>query len=177
MLVARSARARRRRGFALFTVVLLLAIMTAAVALSFDDAVSSLQSAGGVRASEMIKGALEQGVSNALLRVQQEDVSTLIDPPVDWDLFQGPVPESDGRDFVPAMDYPTAGPYANQFRVRIGLRPGQRARAPAGEDVRNAYGQIVEVQVGVEARGAGIPPAEERVTIGVLVPRLASHSN
>jgi hypothetical protein len=173
----RTRRAPRTRGFGLFAVILLLAVMTAAVALSFDDAISSLQTASGVRASEMIKGALDHGVSAALLRLQREDVATLIDSPVNWDLFGAPVPESANREFAGPFDYPTSGPYAGQYRVRIGFRPGQRARAPAGEDIRTAYGQVVELQVGVEARGAGLPPAEERVTLGVLVPRQLSHSN
>ncbi len=173
----RCTRRRGQRGFGLFAVILLLAVMTSAVALSFDDAVSSLQSAGGVRASEVIKGALDHGVSAALLRLQREDVATLIDSPVDWNLFGGPVPESASREFAGPFDYPATGPQAGQFRVRIGLRPGQRARAPAGEDLRTAYGQVVEVQVAVAARGVGLPPAEERVTLGVLVPRQQSHAN
>ena len=168
-----------RRGFTLFAVVVLLAMMTAAVALSLDEAVASIQASSGVRASEMIKGGLEAGVSAAVARVQREDVASLVaGANAQWDIFDGPTIDPPGpQQFVESFAYPADGPYAGQFMVRVGLRPGQRARAPAGEDVRKAYGQVLEVQVGVEARGVGVPPAEERVTVGLLVPRLAAHSH
>lgn len=165
-----------RRGFALFAIIILLALMTTAVALSLDRAVSNIQSAGGVRASEMIKAGLEHGLDAAMANLRERDIATLADPPPEWDIFAGPEPNG-GDEFMPAVTYPPAGPYANQYRVRFGLRAGQRTRAPAGEDINKAYGQIVEVQVGIEAIGMGIPPAEERVSVGVLIPRRDSHAN
>lgn len=177
MTTIRSARPRRRqRGFALFAVIIMLALMTAAVALSLDQAVANIQSAGGVRASEMIKAGLEHGLDQAMARLEQLDIATLTNPPPEWDIFGHAEPVG-GTEFMPSVTYPPAGPYANQYRVRFGLRPGQRTRAPAGEDVNKAYGQIVEVQVGIEAIGIGIPPAEERVSVGVLIPRRESHAN
>jgi len=177
MATMRSPRPRRRqRGFALFAVIILLALMTAAVALSLDQAVANIQSAGGVRASEMIKAGLEHGLDQAMAQLQQLDIATLTNPPPEWDIFGHAEPVG-GSAFMAPVTYPSAGPYANQYRVRFGLRPGQRTRAPAGEDINKAYGQIVEVQVGIEAIGIGIPPAEERVSVGVLIPRRESHAN
>lgn len=170
-------RARRSRGFALFAIIILLALMTAAAALALDDAVSSVQTAGGVRASEMIKAGLEHGLDAALVKLEQEDVATLADPPSEWDIFARAEVAGQPQEFMPAVAYPANGPYAGQYRVRFGLRPGQRARPPAGEDINKSYGQIVELQVGIEAIGAGIPPAEERVSVGILIPRQESHAN
>ena len=180
----RAQRPRRSRGFALFAIIILLALMTAAVALTLDEAVSSIQNAGGIRASEMIKAGLEHGLDSALVEVEQADVAQLANPPSQWDIFgraevvQPPSPPLNPvGEFMSSVLYPAQGPYAGQYRVRFGMRPGQRARAPAGEDVNKSYGQIVELQVGIEAIGAGIPPAEERVSVGILIPRQESHAN
>lgn len=175
--VRRRRRRPKQRGFALFAIIILLALMTAAVALTLDDAVASIQNAGGVRASEMIKAGLEFGLDNAMIQLQQMDVATLANPPPEWDIFARAENPGGPLVFIPPVLYPAAGPYAGQYRVRFGLRPGQRTRAPAGEDVNKAYGQVVELQVGIEAIGAGIPPAEERVSVGILIPRQESHAN
>jgi hypothetical protein len=165
----------------LFAVIILLAVMTAAVALALDDAVESIQAAGGIRAKEMIRSGMNVGLDQAIERVKGEDVSVLSSPPPEWDIFQGGIIDGNPNEFMPPMDYPVAGPYQNQFRVRFGLRPGQRTRAPAGEDVTKAYGQIVEVQIGIAANytnaSVGIPPAEDRVSVGILIPRVESHAN
>lgn len=176
-IMRRGGRARRQSGFALFAIIILLALMTAAVALSLDEAVSSLQSAGGVRASEMIKAGLDHGLDTAMLQVQQMDVGTLANPRPEWDIFDHAEASGSPLRFMPPMLYPPTGPYQGQYRVRFGLRPGQRTRAPAGEDVNKAYGQIVELQLGIEAVGPGIPPVEERVSVGILIPRRESHAN
>lgn len=172
---------RPQRGFALFAIIVLLALMTAAVALSLDEAVSSLQSAGGLRASEVVKSGLEFGLDTAMLEVQNKDVGTLANPPAAWDIFDHAEPAAANPNpllqFLPPLNYPPTGPYAGQYRVRFGLRPGQRTRAPAGEDVNKAYGQIVELQLGIEAVGVGMPPVEERVSVGVLIPRRESYAN
>ena len=176
----KGSRRRRRapqRGFALFAIIILLALMTAAVALTLADAGANIQNAGGVRASEMIKAGLEFGLDQAMVQLQQTDVATLANPPPQWDIFARAERAGQALEFMPPVLYPTAGPYANQYRVRFGLRPGQRTRAPAGEDVNKSYGQVVELQVGIEAIGVGIPPAEERVSVGILIPRQETHAN
>lgn len=169
-------RARERRGFALFAVIILLAVVTAAVALSLDEAVDSIQSAGRVRTAEIIRGALDQGLTGAMQRLQQEDPATLAAG--SWDIFNG-----DTQEFYPAgggtLSYPATGPYAGQYRVRVGLRVGQRTRPPEGEDVTASYGQIVEIQVSVDANGVNAGsnwPAEERVAVGVMLPRQAAQA-
>lgn len=163
----------------------MLALMTAAAALSLDEAVSSIQAAGSIQASEMIKSGLEHGLDVAMSELQQADEALLANPPPQWDIFAqaqpvlppGP-PLNPAGEFLGSMPYPPPPhPYANQFLVRFGMRPGQRGRAPAGEDINKSYGQIVELQVGIEAVGAGMPPAEERVSVGILIPRRESHAN
>lgn len=169
----------RRRGMALFVVVLLLAVISGAVAVTLDESVENIRSAGQARGRELSRAGIHQGVHLGITQVQQMDPATLVDPANDWDIFDpaAPVPVAANRDFIGPLNYPPDGPYQGQYRVRVGLRPGQRTRAPAGEDVRHAYGQVVEIQVGVEANQPGMPPAEDRVSVGVLLPRRTSHAN
>ncbi len=175
-----------RRGFALFAVIILLALMTVAISIALDDAVSSMSELGTARASQVIKSGLDFGVDRAVDQLQNMDVSMFTAAPADqWDIFDDPwdtldaaVPLSLGREFVPgALPYPASGPLANAFRVRVGLRQGPRAQAPAGEDVNRYYGQIVEIQVGIDAQDPALPPVEERVGIGLLIPRRLSQAN
>lgn len=161
---------RSQRGFALLAIVVLLAVISAAVAVALDEAVGSMQNAGRVRAAEMIKAGLDHGLNQAMDRIATEDPVTLVDPANDWDIFDNAVPVG-SREFIGPLAYPPSGPWAGQYRVRVGLRPGQIARPPTGEDVRDTFGQVLEVQVSIEAVGDGVPPAEERVTVGVLIPR------
>ena len=181
---ARSRHRRRgRRGFALFAVIILMALMTAAVALALDDAVVAVRNAGGVRASEMIKSGLDRGIAVAMFQLQTMDPSALLDLPDQYDIFAGATPSTGASELPDALGtpmsfpYPDSGPYENQYTVRIGIRPGQRTRAPTGENVNKSFGQIFEIQVGVAATGVGIPPAEQRVSVGVLLPRRISHAN
>ena len=176
-------RRRDQRGFALFAVVILVAVMTAAVALALDDAVVAVRNSGSVRAAEMIKSGLDRGVNVAMLQLQDADPSSLVDLPTQYDLFAGAVTQTGATEMPDGLGnpltflYPDAGPYAGQYTVRIGLRPTQRTRAPSGENVNNSFGQIFEIQVGVAATGTGVPPAEQRVSVGVLIPRRISHAN
>lgn len=174
-------RRRGRRGFALFAVVVLMALMTAAVALALDDAVVSVRNSGGIRAAEMIQSGLDRGLNVAMLALQEADATALLDDPTRYDLFAGPTPLTSATELDvngPALQflYPDSGPYRNQYTVRVGLRPGQRTRAPIGQSASRAFGQIFEIQVGVAATGNGVPPAEQRVSVGVLVPRRISHA-
>lgn len=173
----------RERGFALFAVIILIAVMTAAVALALDDAVVSIRNSGGVRAAEMIKSGLDRGVNLAILELQGADPSELLDNPNQYDLFLGPSSATGATELIDSLGnpmsftYPDSGPYQGQYTVRIGLRPGQRTRAPTGNNINKAFGQIFEIQVAVAATGNAVPPAEQRVSVGVLVPRRISHSN
>lgn len=167
--------ARSSRGFALFAVVLLVALLTASVSITLDESVSSIRRAGWARTNEMTQSGLEHGIEAGVRRLQETDAWFLEDPANDWDLFGAPRPI--GTEFVGPLPYPAHGPHQNQYRVRVGLRPGQRTRAPSGEDVRTAYGQVVELQVGVEAIRDFMPPTEDRISVGVLLPRSSSHSN
>lgn len=179
----RLPRSPESRGFALFAVIILMALMTAAVALALDDAVVAVRNSGGVRASEMIQSGLDRGVNLAMLAVQQADPTSFLDFPDQFDLFAGPMNDTgasellDGGGTPLRFAYPDNGPYKDQYTVRIGLRPGQRTRAPTGENVNSAFGQVFEIQVEVAATGSGVPPAEQRVSVGVLVPRRVSHAN
>lgn len=179
MNACRANQQRRGRGFALFVVILLLALTSAAVAVTLDESIANIRSAGVVRSRELISSGLEHGLHLGITQVQQMDPAFLSTPANNWNLFDPatPVPVSAGQDFIGPLLYPPAGPYAGQFRVRVGLRPSQRTRAPSGEDVRHGYGQVVELQVGVEANQPGMPPAEERISVGVLLPRSSSHAN
>ena len=159
------------RGFALFVVVILLALMTAAAAVTLDDAVESIQNSSGIRASELVRAGLDAGLDQAMLQVVQTDAVEFIDVNADWDIFAGPLPDGTGTPFVPSFTYPTTGVFQDDYRVRIGVRPGQVAKAPAGEDVRHSYGHVLEIQLGVESIHPTAPPVEERVTVGVVVPR------
>ena len=172
---------RSQRGFALFAVIILMALMTAAVALALDDAVVSVRNSGGVRASEMIQSGLDRGLNVAMLALQEADPTMLLDNPTQYDLFAGPTSVTAATELDvggPALQflYPDDGPYQNQYTVRVGLRPGQRTRAPSGQDTAAAFGQIFEIQVGVAATGNGVPPAEQRVSVGILIPRRISHA-
>lgn len=189
---------RRRKGFALFAVVVLLAVMTAAAAIALDEAVASLQSSAQVRAAHLVKSAADYGLNVAMLHVAQVDVDTLIGQAADLDLFEeagmaptgaaavsaggngaaGASPLAELVGVTGPITYPAApSPYEGDLLIRMGARPGQRTRAPAGEDVRTAYGQVVEIQLSIEANPAStLPPVEERVAVGVVVPRTVAHA-
>jgi type II secretory pathway pseudopilin PulG len=165
-------------GFALLAVIVLIAIVSAAVAITLDEAVGSIQNAGRVRAAEMIKSALDHGVSMAMSEIEQTDPERLIemgDPTnqTGWAIFD----QDTAQTFINEQRWPTEGPFANYYNVRVGLRSGQVTRAPSGEDARSGFGQIVEVQVSVQTADSSLPPTEERVSVGVLIPRKGNYSN
>jgi hypothetical protein len=181
-------RRTERRGFALFAVIILLAITTAAVAMSLDEAVASIQAGGRVRAAEIIRTGLDDGLSRGMDRLQEIDPAEFTSPPVTWDIFaQAQDPAAD--DFLTAMqggpgaiDYPPSATfnsqYGDQFRLRVGARAGQRTRAPEGESATDSYGQIVEILIGLDgngSQGGANPPSEERVAVGVVLPRQLAH--
>ncbi|MEL7367799.1 MAG: hypothetical protein AAFN74_02720 [Myxococcota bacterium] len=173
-----------QRGFALFAVIVLMAVMAAAVAMALDDAVVSVRNSGGIRAAEMIKSGLDRGVNVATLVLQEMDPFELLEDPEQFDLFAGDTGFTNASEFRPdptspplVFPYPDAGPYQGEYQVRIGIRPTQRTRAPSGEDINNSFGQIFEIQVGVAAVGTGIPPAEQRAAVGIMIPRTVSHAN
>lgn len=172
-----SQRRSQRRGMALLAVIMLLSLMSFAVAITLERTASSVRDSGIVRSTEMLKGGMEIGFAQASDRIQETDIAGLLD--VDYDIFYSagaPV------DFVPTFAYPTVGPTANDYAVRVGLRLGQRGRAVSGEDATKSHGQIVEVEVQIatnplDPEGARLVPAEERAVVGLLIPRANSHSN
>lgn len=160
---------RSQRGFALLTVILLLAVVSAVVATSLEESADTIRAAGIARRAETVRTGLEHGMHLGMAHVRTLDAGTLVDPANDWDIFNG-----GAGDFVGPVLYPPAGPEAGRFEVRVGLRPTQRGRAPAGEDVRTSYGQIVEMQVAVHE--ATHLENQKRVSVGVLIPRRQSHA-
>jgi hypothetical protein len=176
-------RTKKNSGFALFAVIVLLALITAAVAMSLDEAVASIQAAGRARVAETIKAGLDQGLDRAIEWLQAQDTADVSPDPnapagQPNDIFAGGA-ELDVDGGAPGMDYPKTGEFIDAFHVRVGMRAGQRTRAPEGEDVTKAYGQIVEIQLSIDTRGPNgglLPPAEERVSVGVLLPRSSAHA-
>jgi hypothetical protein len=166
-------RAAEERGFVILTVLLVLVMMVAAVSITLKEAANSLQEASSARARGLVLGAMEHGLNQAMDQLQVTDPAVLADPTTNWDIFGQNIV---GNEFIPPLQYPLQGELQNALQIRIGLRPGQRTRAPVGEDVRSTYGHVVEVQLSVRANtfGAG---AEERTAVGVLIPHTASHSN
>jgi hypothetical protein len=164
---------------ALFVVVLLLAVVSGAVAVSLDESVDNIRSASMARNRELTRAGLEHGLHLGISQVRQMDPAALMSDVEQFDIFAegDSIPVAAGRDFIGPLEYPPAGPYQGDYVVRVGLRPVQRTRAPAGEDVRHAHGQVLELQIGVETVRPGMPPAEDRVSVGVLLPRRSSHAN
>jgi hypothetical protein len=174
-------RTKKNSGFALFAVIVLLALITAAVALSLDEAVASIQAAGRARMAETIKAGLDNGLDQAIEWVQEQDTASLATDPLvvqPNDIFAG---QPEIPDFAGGIAYPqTVGDdFERAFLVRVGMRAGQRTRPPEGEDVTKAYGQIVEIQLSIDTSGPNgghLPPAEERVSVGLLIPRASAHA-
>jgi hypothetical protein len=161
-------------GFALVVVMVLLALMTTAVATTLDSTVETIRTGGQIKASEMVKVGIEHGLNQAIAQVQASDPMAIMAAGNDWDIFNGANVYTAGGDFMDAILFPPAGAgfdFSEEYRIRIGLRPSQRARAPSGEDATQSYGQVVEIQLAVEAIAPMVPPSEERVTVGVVVPR------
>lgn len=164
-------------GMALLSVIILLALMSLAIAITSERTATSIRESGAVRSTEMLKGGIELGLAQAMDRIQEVDAASLMD--TDHDLFySGGVPV----DFVPGFTYPTAGPTTDDYAVRVGLRLGQRGLASSGEDATKTHTQIVEVEVQIatnpaDPEGSRLVPSEERALIGVGVPRANAHSN
>lgn len=186
----RSAR-DAQRGFSLLAIILLLALMAAAVALALDDAASTIQTGGRMRANEALKASVEEGINQGLVALQEtapgvaRDPVELIDPTnIDrWDIFRpGPGNTPDmANDLIPGGIYfPTGNAGTSEYTVRVGLGLGQVTRGLEGEDVRSGFGQVMELQIVAApnlAVNPALPPLEERVSVGVLVPRRAAHQN
>jgi hypothetical protein len=172
-------------------VIIILAVLTGGLLAILHDAGVGLRQFGTARSREMIAGAMELGVNEAMQAIQRMDPEVLIRSSADtslpggrWNIF-----ENWGRDsFVcndgnyPCMSgtapmfYPLTGPNANELSVRVGLALGQRTQPPAGEDVNNAYGYVLEIQVAVSKAGDN-PDAAERAIHAIRVPNVISHSN
>ncbi len=166
-----------RGGFVMVVVLILLAVMVASVGVALKEASSGLREAGTMRSQESVHAALEHGLVQAMDRLQTVDPIVLANPTNNWDIFDRRRPVGNGsNEFVGPFAYPPPPDPNPTMEVRVGLRPGQRTRPPAGEDVVSTYGFIVEVQLAARASALG-GAAEERAAIGVRVPHVVSHSN
>ncbi len=179
---ARPSRPRRRgkRGFALLLVIILTTLVSAAVAVTLEESVDNIRSAGLARSRELLSAGVEHGLNLGVLEASRLDPARIAEGSVAWDIFERDRLAPAGTDdWIGPLAYPPEGEHQGLYRVRLGLRPAQRTRAPAGEDVRSAHGQVLEVQVGVDTSPdrPSMVPAEERVSVGVLIPRRASHAN
>ncbi|MBK8010390.1 MAG: hypothetical protein IPK13_03520 [Deltaproteobacteria bacterium] len=170
----RSQRIADRAGYILHAVLILLALLVIGVGLSLRDTAFGMKESRLVRATVEMDGALDHGLNAAMAKIATEDPAVLLDPTANWDIFNDLTP---GHDFVPPSAYPVTGPLAGAFRVRVGIRLGQLSQSAVGSSVDGHYGQIVEVQILVEATAPELPPIEKRLTVGVLVPRGNSHAN
>jgi hypothetical protein len=176
------------RGFALVTVLLIIALVAATVGLALREATTGLAEAGTSKSAEIVYADLNRGMSYVMQQFAQVDPFTLVDPTNRFDIFKSPpdVPFISPNACLPPCTQVTAlggvvsaaSPYA--IPITVGLRPGQKTEPPPGEDVRTAYGYILEVQLQADidtAQSAGTAPAQERVTVGVRIPKVLSHSN
>lgn len=176
--MAKSTVHRRRkgqRGFALIVVLILLALLAATVTLALRDASTSLAETARSKSSEIVYADLSRGLSDAMAQVESIDPVALIDPNNRYDLFKNP-PDPAFPVVLSAAN--AAGTYA--VPITVGLRPGQRTQPPPGEDVRTSYGYVIEIQLQADvdtAAAPGLAPAQERVSVGVRLPGVLSHSN
>lgn len=164
----------QERGFALFAVVVMLLLMSAAVAIALDGALSSLQASSGARVAETVRGGLGAGLDQAIIQISQTDAVEFRSPQAAWDMDD---PAFAG--FVGQFTYPPNATWTvpQQYSVRIGATPVQTTRSPPGEDVTNSYGAVIEVQIEVEVDSGANPaatPNGQRVNVGVVVPRQRS---
>lgn len=186
-------RRHNQRGFSLLAVIIILAVLVGGLLAILHDAGAGMKQYSVARSRELVNGAMEFGLKEAMTALQRVDPAEIIrgsqnglDGGGDWDIFfnwgrrsfvcgdVGPLcsPTTPARQML----YPPTGPNQNELTVRVGLRLGQRTQAPAGEDVNNSYGYVVEILIAVAKNGeAGV--AGERAIYAVRVPSVVSHSN
>jgi len=182
-------RRRAQKGFSLLAVIIILAVLVGGLLAILHDAGAGLKQFGVARSRELVSGAMEYGLKEAMQSLQRIDPEAPINSAGSptggtWDIFQdwthasfvcgdaGPICATPSAQ----MPYPPSGPNANELLVRVGLKLGQRTQPPAGEDVNSAYGYIVEVEIAVSKAG-NIPDAAERAVYAVRIPHVVSHSN
>ncbi|MFO0726908.1 MAG: hypothetical protein U1E65_24195 [Myxococcota bacterium] len=166
---------REQRGFVLLGVILVISMIVASVMLTLRGSADVLRQAAGIRSRELVGQALTHGLNAAIAQLETTDPTVLSDAAATatWDIFDNPTV---GSGFLPAaLTYPPTGPYAGKVNIRVGLRQGQHTEPPPGEDVRNSYGFIVELQLSADMNQTQ-NPAEERVSVGVQVPIEYSHA-
>jgi hypothetical protein len=184
---------RTTRGFSLLAVLLILAVLVGGLMTVLHDAGLGLREHGQARSKEMIAGAMEHGLTEAMDALQVMDTNALVRALAaagatgsgQWDIFADwtnesfvcgtPAPPCGGSG---TLSYPPPGsgsPYTGELAVRVGLRLGQKTSAPSGEDVNSAYGYVVEVQLAVSRAGSFADTAE-RASVGIRIPTVYSHS-
>jgi type II secretory pathway pseudopilin PulG len=165
------------RGFILLGVIVVIAALVGALTVTLRGSNEAMRNASSLRSRELVTQALQQGLDVGLVQLERTDPAWFQDVTVNnaWDLFDGP-DDTLNDDFVAnGSTFPNSGPYANEVRLRVGARPTQRTQAPPGEDARNAYGQVIELQIAADMP-ASPQSAEERVAVGVQVPIQSSYS-
>ncbi|MEQ9498720.1 MAG: hypothetical protein RIT81_17715 [Deltaproteobacteria bacterium] len=162
-----------QRGYALLAVFVLLAVASIAAVTAANDSLEAAGSLRGARTHTASGGALDHGVALGLAALAREDLAEVVSDG-QFELFGRPIPA--GSELATAR-YPDSGPEAGMYQVRVGMRRGQRARAAPGEDLTQSYGQVVILQVGVEADVAPMLPVERQVEVGVVIPRTVSHTH
>jgi hypothetical protein len=178
------------RGFSLLAVIIILAVLVGGLLAILHDAGAGMKQYGVARSRELVNGAMEFGLKEAMQALQRIDPTVLVTssanglPGGTWDIFTdwsrasfvcgppGPICGTPNAQ----MGYPPNGPNQNELLVRVGLRLGQRTQPPAGEDVNSSYGYIVEVLIAVSKAG-DVPDAAERAVYAVRIPHVVSHSN
>lgn len=186
-------RRQRQRGFSLLAVIIILAVLVGGLLAILHDAGAGMKQYSVARSRELVNGAMEFGLKEAMTALQRVDPSVLIAGSRngigngDWDIFAN---WGAARSFVcgdagplcnPAtpqrqMIYPPSGPNQGELTIRVGMRLGQRTQPPAGEDVNGAYGYVVEILIAVSKNGDP-SVAGERAIYAVRVPHVVSHSN
>ena len=161
---------KQQEGFVLLFVMVLLVIMLSVGLVTLREAGDRMKEMQAMRSESQISSAMSHGLDQAIEQIRQTDPADLAAMPA-ADLFAGDAPWIAGIGFPAAAATP-------QVIVDVGFRIGQKTRPPPGEDVRNAYGYVAEVQLAVNNDNAGmlLANAEQRVVVGIQVPHIRSHS-
>lgn len=163
----------------MIAVMMIMGLVTAAVAMSMEDDPETIRAVASTRDQEMVTAGVEFGVAYAIDQLAHRPAAYFENLGSSHDIFGGSPGAggcaSSGTDCALfSIDFPLAGPDQGQYRIRIGFRPTQRGRPPAGTDVRTAYGQIIEFQISVENQSSSNPIGEQ-VSVGYLIPRENRH--
>jgi hypothetical protein len=159
------------RGFVLLVVLLIVAMLASIVTVTLREATNGFREAATAKNNEIFNAVAAEGLSAALGKLETLDPATLQE--TTYDLF---TPGSPDPAFIPWFNATNGG---FPFRVQVGLLRGQRTEPDPGEDVKNAYGVTLELQIQVQYDNTlyFASQQQERVVAGVRVPQQVSHSD